>query len=520
MRWDSIIKMRQVKKLLKVFLNQKYRVSLSIFLIVILPVVGLIHLSSEKMYRNMFKFMDVKKDTALADVEIAISDLIFSLQKERGRTQLYLARSDAERRSKLLSIYENTDQKIIVTMRKIDNLNTKGFFSDKATKINEIKEEIKHVREKTQNGKVNSEEAFDFYKNLITELMEIRYSLIHHIKDRELLASLFKNMILSEIVEACGQERALVSFQIASGKKDNSYIEKIKQAHSNEMFFEDLYLKLASNEERQSFMKLKESSKIEEIKNSLLLKSNKNGDDGEYWWKISTERIEAIISLIKFNLEELKTRLNLIKKNSFRGLAVSSLQLTLTLILTVLIAIKAVKYIEGQIFYDLLTGLPNRKFFSKELEIALNRAERYGETFSLAIFDIDDFKYINDNYGHDSGDIVLREVGNIIRKNIRKSDIAARYGGEEFIVLFPNTSIEDAYKVSERIRKSIESRDFNINDTKAKVSISGGITSYLKDSDIESLIKEADEALYEAKRSGKNKIVINEKEQKGGHVCD
>ncbi len=126
-----------------------------------------------------------------------------------------------------------------------------------------------------------------------------------------------------------------------------------------------------------------------------------------------------------------------------------------------------------------------------------------GEIFSVIIFDIDNFKLLNDTYGHLVGDSVLKSIAKEIKRVIRRSDILGRYGGEEFLIILPKT--KDPYSVAEKIRKVIESMDL---EKGIRVTISVGGTVYKKGDTVDSIISRADEALYLAKQSGKNQTVI------------
>ncbi len=150
---------------------------------------------------------------------------------------------------------------------------------------------------------------------------------------------------------------------------------------------------------------------------------------------------------------------------------------------------------------DSLTGILNRYAFNKFLEEEIFRAERYGTNFSIVLFDIDNFKSINDTYGHLTGDKILKEIANLVNNTIRKSDVFARWGGEEFIILIPNGS--NVVQVAEKIRKIIENNNFF---DLPKVTVSLGTTKYKKGDTIDSIIKRADKALYNAKENGKNRV--------------
>lgn len=154
---------------------------------------------------------------------------------------------------------------------------------------------------------------------------------------------------------------------------------------------------------------------------------------------------------------------------------------------------------------DGLTKLYNRSYLFLKIKEELKRYKRYKTTFSLIIFDIDDFKKVNDKYGHQKGDDVLKQLGNILNNSRRDLDICARYGGEEFAIILPHTNGNEAKMIAERIREKVEK--FFQNDIKITLSI--GISNCPKSSTLlVELIKLADEALYESKRSGKNKITL------------
>lgn len=152
---------------------------------------------------------------------------------------------------------------------------------------------------------------------------------------------------------------------------------------------------------------------------------------------------------------------------------------------------------------DELTQLPNYRTLIRFLESEILMVNRTNKPLSIAIFDIDDFKKVNDTKGHLVGNDVLIEIGKIITKSIRDTDLAGRYGGEEFMVIFSNANIMTASKVAERIRLSIEDHIFGDD---LKLTISGGLREYLGE-DIDKFINSADKNLLEAKRRGKNLII-------------
>lgn len=158
---------------------------------------------------------------------------------------------------------------------------------------------------------------------------------------------------------------------------------------------------------------------------------------------------------------------------------------------------------ERQARIDYLTGIYNRLMFNELLEAELQRARRYGTALSLIMFDLDHFKTINDIHGHNMGDHVLKEVARLVSGNIRAHDIFSRWGGEEFTVLVPNTDLGQAVVLAEKLRSLCGSHDFGGT---LRVTASIGITQFKADDRAESFTDRADQALYLAKKKGRNRI--------------
>jgi diguanylate cyclase (GGDEF)-like protein len=161
-------------------------------------------------------------------------------------------------------------------------------------------------------------------------------------------------------------------------------------------------------------------------------------------------------------------------------------------------------YLKDLTVTDTLTGINNRRAFENSLSELILRSNRYSEVFSMLIFDIDDFKKLNDQYGHDMGDQVLVELVDRVREVVRDVDTLCRWGGEEFTILMPQTSQNGALKMAERCRMAVADQVF---DEVGPVTISLGVTSYLPQDNERKLFKRADDALYEAKSKGKNCVV-------------
>lgn len=156
--------------------------------------------------------------------------------------------------------------------------------------------------------------------------------------------------------------------------------------------------------------------------------------------------------------------------------------------------------------HDHLTGLYNRQYFNEVLTREIRRALRYQHTFTLVMFDIDFFKKINDTYGHDVGDEVLKNLSQVIKHHLRETDTLARWGGEEFMILLSETEVDGGKNKIDILREEIENCSLS-NTVKEKITVSFGITEFNFDDTRDMLLKRVDVALYEAKHTGRNKVV-------------
>ena len=179
-----------------------------------------------------------------------------------------------------------------------------------------------------------------------------------------------------------------------------------------------------------------------------------------------------------------------------------------------LLRIKALKdKLERVSTTDDLTGLHNRKYLQERLEEEISRSRRYGTKLSCILFDLDHFKAVNDIYGYEWGDILLKNIANKLHAIVRKEDILTRYGDEEFLLILPNTSEDNAFLFGERFRREVEKMEFipQGEEEPHKVTISGGISTYPcmpeVDEDANTISRYAEHALYNAKHRGRNKIV-------------
>jgi len=156
---------------------------------------------------------------------------------------------------------------------------------------------------------------------------------------------------------------------------------------------------------------------------------------------------------------------------------------------------------------DALTGLYNRRVMEEEIMVESNRSKRTKRGFGIAMADLDDFKKVNDTYGHEAGDMVLKELARIFRNGIRNTDTVGRWGGEEFLFLFTETSCQGAMIVIERIRKAVEQCQVEYRGQTIKFTTTIGLSHHQGDESGAEMINEADTALYQGKKNGKNRVV-------------
>ena len=159
---------------------------------------------------------------------------------------------------------------------------------------------------------------------------------------------------------------------------------------------------------------------------------------------------------------------------------------------------------------DGLTGLLNHRAFYERLQEEIYRAERYRYPLALVLADLDNFKKINDTYGHLVGDEVLRRVAEILRRQVRRSDVVARYGGEEIAILMPQTTKADARRIAERVRRYIANHPLRVGKgDRIPVTLSFGVAAYPEDArNARELVARADAALYAAKTNGRNRVEV------------
>jgi diguanylate cyclase len=218
--------------------------------------------------------------------------------------------------------------------------------------------------------------------------------------------------------------------------------------------------------------------------------------------RLKKAKDKAQINLVIHALVQSTREMNLTNKALETRLATSKLEIASLQ--------DSLEAIRTESLTDPLTSLGNRKYFDRALDAAVEHAQQNNEPLSLLMIDIDHFKSFNDNYGHLTGDQVLRLVSMSLKQTIKGQDITARYGGEEFAVVLPNTALRQALTVADHIRRAVMAKELKKKSTGeilGRVTISVGVSMLKPDDDTDSLIERADACLYAAKRNGRNRVI-------------
>lgn len=310
--------------------------------------------------------------------------------------------------------------------------------------------------------------VYQFYRNskddaaIINSLGKIRGSIQRYVK---------LILVKDESLDVAEVDRT-VNELISQYENDNiPFLESIKTTWSNIKELSDKYLKDSNHSNRQ--LLINESEKIWETSENLVRSQYSSENDMVYLLlPVAFLTLEFFVGI---------GLLYIVKKYVYDNL-------------------------ESITLYDLLTDVYSRRYFFELLKGEISKAQRKEYMFSVIMFDIDHFKKVNDTYGHDKGDYVLKTIADIVKSSIRKADALSRIGGEEFTILLPDTNIDKATALAERVRRSVEDYKF---DVVGRATISLGVTEFKADDSSDTLFKRVDEAMYLAKNSGRNCVKVN-----------
>lgn len=498
---------------------------------------------------------DSKKSLHIVEKISFVSHLIHSLQKERGLTATHLVKQNKEFHDKLIKQRELTD----IQLSDIEN---SFLFKDKQNFV-DLKKEIDKIRNIVDNEGVTWKIVKEFYTVEIDRLLtEISLELTELGYQKEISHQLYAVIYLLKARENLGILRADISRSYEKNKLSQSEILEISykysifidkfhyfeshinktpcdniKKHLNDEFLKPVKTQITSIVEKQknlnkssSILWWKEATSIidsmKEAEDLLFSKikefsqNNIQTNERKLSWYISVAFLSLlVISILAIStvvcilreLSVLTNSLNEVEKTQDFGLRVNTksngefgkLGHSVNKLLNYTDQI--IKEKEKLASVDLLTGVMNRRSFIDVAEKEIERSNRYKKPLSLIFCDIDNFKFINDTYGHNVGDEVLKSFSNIISLYIRKNDYLARWGGEEFLVLAPETNEAQATELAESLRKMTEKLCMQkING----ITCSFGVAEIKPGESLESLHKRADDAMYRAKELGRNQVCV------------
>lgn len=383
-----------------------------------------------------------------------------------------------------LSVIKNKYQMFTTYLvsNKSKNYYTQDGFVETISKDNPDNNWYFNFKQKSKNHEIN----LDFNKNLSNALiMFINYKIFD--RDYTFLGSTGVAIKISYI---------------------NDMLKTFRQKYHFKVFFinKDAHIVL-SEKDYFKYNSLDEIDYLNSIKDDLISKESKSFEyqvDG----KEHILNTKYIPELDLYLLVEAKTEDFLVHvKDIFYFNLFISFVISFLIIITLVYLIKNYnRKLEHLADHDMLTGLSNRRSFKSKLNRQISIHQRNKESLSLVFIDIDDFKTVNDNFGHEVGDKVLIRISNILKNSVRKSDLVARWGGEEFIVVFINSSLEDSIVSIEKIKGLIQSDYLLTELAGSDITASFGVTQLKEKDSIDSIINRADQAMYRSKRTGKNKI--------------
>lgn len=461
----------------------------------------LLVISKNQNLKNMFLMLSSRK--LLNDKKIKVS--FYDGKKSPKNIQaIYVDSESSELYEKLFNEYESYNvlfisdeykdkQKVMINL--IPNGEIVGFEINKANILNRSLQ-VSPDLVLLGGTEIDVAKLYKSSQNELKEQKETVAGLNKKIKER--------NSELAEKIASIEIQKSELIAQQSKISLQNTMIAKQLQAindQKNTITTQQLEVDaIRKNIDMQKEKLLIEEQKIaekEKILNSLLA---------------SHQEKQQEINKANKELEELNKEIELQKENlvqkegiisTQRG-AIGALLLLFTIIvLLVLYVVKQNRLLNALSQTDTLTGLLNRRVLMDKINDEVLKYNRYGTPFTILFIDVDHFKMINDSYGHDKGDRVLKIIASLMNQHTRDTDICVRWGGEEFMILAPNTDLDNGIKLAENFRTIIENYDFNLGK---KVTVSIGVSSMKKGLDKETLVKMADNALYLAKENGRNGV--------------
>lgn len=461
----------------------------------------LLVVSKNKTLENMFLMLAARKQLKNKNLEVLIYD-----EKEEYKNihAIYIDENFLEIYEKLFFKYEKEN-----TLFISDNFKDK-----KQVMINLLKEETKVTFEINKANILNR--SLEISSNLILlggteiDVAKLYKSSQDALKEqKETINSLNqkienKNLELINKVKAINEQKSIINTQT---KNIKNYEQKLstqeellqkqtKLLEEQKIQLEEIYKNIEFQKEKLSNAVLDVNEKEKIVESLINLQKEKQQE---------FEETKKDLEFLNLQIQEQKKNLLLkedVISNQKNIITIMGL-LSMIIIILGLNGIRQNRLLKSLSQIDTLSGLYNRRFMNQRIEEEISKYKRYETPFSILLVDVDFFKKINDNYGHDKGDLVIKKISTLMQQNTRDTDINARWGGEEFLILVPNSNLEGALTLANNLKQIIEKTNF---ETKEKITVSIGVSTFNENLNQEELLKLADNALYKAKNNGRNKV--------------
>jgi diguanylate cyclase (GGDEF)-like protein len=526
-----------------------------IWLIITIPILALLFLISEEINEVIKTKKGLKEVSEWVLETEKISGIIHELQKERGLSSGFLTSRGKRFRNELLVQRAETD-------RKIKELYFLARETESGIKVMSLNSELDLKRRQISSLGMNAIESQEYYTGTIAALLNKVSRIALMAKVPETKNALMLHSYLLYAGEFLGQIRATLNSVFTAGQFDGLSMKKLAILKGEYDANTERFLLDAPPAVKKFYTdKFLQNRDVRDTMDMIDIafakcQTGKFGIDPGVWFKSATASINALKDVQDYCTGQIKQNTAHHISRAEQYIYTRIIMFSIILISVIAITIIAGKTITGKLRdllssitdtmdnrdfaryraiesndeigiiskafnnllatinqllaekeqlaeTDYLTKIYNRLKFDNIFISEIMRAQRYKTSLCLIIFDIDNFKKINDTYGHHTGDTVLIEMAKVVSNNIRSTDIFARWGGEEFVILTPNTDIEHARELAERLRVAIEGYVFNES---ISVTCSFGVAEFREGDTKDALSKRADDALYEAKRSGKNRV--------------
>jgi diguanylate cyclase (GGDEF)-like protein len=490
-------------------MKTKYRnrlIEISAFILIVVVFIQIIIISID-LYNKNYNLNQMKKTNNFSN---AISEVLHRTQQERGAGAGYLGKPSKEFKKLYLKKIELTDKAIhrfMIASRnysKIPIQNVKIYINN-----------LERMRKEVLNNEISLEKEINFYSKMNKSLLDSMGKVVLLANNAQIVRSFSSYVNFERAKERVGIERAVLSGTFSQDKWNKPlYVLYVNLLSEQKLLFK-LSIELTNKEIKNKFDGLKNSKIFKEVKKIEQIALNKDKNfriNALNFYNLITTKINMLNQVV-LEMSELN---NKIIENLQHSLWIKFLfqliigtLLVVFLFYTLFLFHKEQKKLFSKSIKDKLTNLYNREFLTEISPIIKARIDRTKSKLALFFMDLDGFKYINDTYGHEAGDIVLVEVSNRLKKIFRENDIIMRLGGDEFLIFVEYVKYDNLKIIANKIIKEISKPIILDNNIRVKVDVSIGIAIYPDNADsIEELIKKADEAMYFSKRSGKGIVTF------------